>query len=91
MKGLRDSWAGSEISRPPCVLVEVPRKLSSAGEGDNTFCIEVSGVLANLMGKTGSKGPFKDEVESRAFWTIGRYSEDICGHGEGPTALCPGR
>jgi hypothetical protein len=63
VRSLRASWAGREISRLLCVLVEVPRKLSSAGEEDNTFCIEVSGVIANLMGKTGSKGPFEDEVE----------------------------
>ena len=74
--------AGREISRPPCVLVEAPRNLSSAGEGDSTFHIEVSGFIASLMGKTGSKAPLEDKVEPGAFGAFGRCSGGICGHEE---------
>jgi hypothetical protein len=51
VKGLRASWAFSEIFRPPCVTVEVPRKFSSARELDNNFCVDISGVIDYLMGK----------------------------------------
>ena len=52
VRGPRDSWEVREVSRPPLILSEVPRKLSSVGETDNTFCIEVSGFIACLMCKT---------------------------------------
>jgi hypothetical protein len=47
--------------------VEVPRNFSSDGKVDNNFCIEFSGVIDSLMGKTASMGPFEYELEPRGF------------------------
>jgi hypothetical protein len=53
--------------------VEVPRNFSSDGEGDNIFCIELSGVINSLMGKTASMGSLEDELEPRAFLAFGHF------------------
>ena len=79
MRGLRTSWAVREVSRPPCSLVGIPRKLSSAGERDNTFSKDVSLITASLMGKTGYKAPIEDNIEFGGFGVFGRCSGDICG------------
>ena len=63
--------------------MEVPREISSAGEVETDFPIEVSGSLACLRGKTGSKAPSEDEVKSRAFEVFGRCSGSACGYKEG--------
>ena len=49
-----------DVSRYCCVIEEVPRKISSAGEEETDFRIEVSGSLAFLIGKTDSKAPSQD-------------------------------
>jgi len=52
VRGLRASWADKDVSRYLCVIVEVPRKFSSAGEVKTDFQIEVAGSLDCLKSKT---------------------------------------
>lgn len=52
VRGLRASGADKDVSRYHCVIVEVQRKISAAGDVVEDFRIEVSGSLACLIGKT---------------------------------------
>lgn len=57
--GLRASRAGKEFTRA-CVYVDVLGTLGSEGEGNEAFCIELSGSRVSW---TGSKAPWGDKLE----------------------------